>query len=96
MQCIRRGLLWLQGRHCLFRCGARESGLLAHSPRSGTTKKDQIGFKSRVRTLCSWVQRRFICFPMTESRLRPAILYRFGGNSRPLRNAISHGGAPHL
>jgi hypothetical protein len=74
----------------------RESGLLAHSPRSGTTKKDQIGFKSRVRTLCSWVQRRFICFPMTESRLRPAILYRSGGNSRPLRNAISHGGAPHL
>jgi hypothetical protein len=41
----------LQGRHCLFRCAPRERP--AHSPRSGTTKKDFLRSKPRIKACSS-------------------------------------------
>ena len=44
IQSNRRGLLQLQGRHCLFRCGAERAACLAHSPRTGITKEGPFSF----------------------------------------------------
>ena len=38
----------LQGRHCLFRCGAERAACLAHSPRTGITKEGPFSFKPRT------------------------------------------------
>ena len=44
IQSDRCGLLQLQGRHCLFRCGAERVACLAHSPRTGITKEGPFSF----------------------------------------------------
>ena len=38
----------IQGRHCLFRCGAERAACLAHSPRTGITKEGPFSFKPRA------------------------------------------------
>jgi hypothetical protein len=48
IQCNRRELLRLQGRHCLFRCGAERAACLLHSPRTGITNKGLLGFKQWI------------------------------------------------
>jgi hypothetical protein len=42
MQCIRRGLLWLQGRHCLFRCGAERAACLLTVRAAGQLKRIKL------------------------------------------------------